>query len=101
MTVRHVISEELFADALHRERRRADRNDRAIGLLLVSARDSEMIEGSGMWSGVVSGLAAAKRDTDVIGWFERGSSIGVILPDISSPDPALADGLDMRVRRHL
>src|SRR5262245_15910830 len=101
MTTHHVISEELFADALHRERRRADRNNQAMGLLLVSAPDDDMIEGSATWKGIVSGLAAAKRDTDVIGWFERGNAIGVILSDLDSPNPALAAGLDTRIRRQL
>jgi lipopolysaccharide/colanic/teichoic acid biosynthesis glycosyltransferase len=99
MTTQHVISEDLFADAFRRERRRADRNNQSMGLLLVSAPDGEMVESSAMWDGIVSGLAAAKRDTDVIGWFERGSLIGVILPDIASPGTAVASGLDARVRR--
>ena len=101
MTTQHVISEDLFADALHREQRRADRNNQGVGLLLVSAPDGEMREGSATWNAIVTGLAAAKRDTDVIGWFERGNSIGVILPDIAAPGPALATGLDARVRRQL
>ena len=101
MTTQHVISEDLFADALHRERRRADRSSQAMGLLLVSAPDGDRVDGSETWKAIVSGLAAAKRDTDVIGWFERGNAIGVILPDIEAPGPALARGLDARVRRHL
>jgi lipopolysaccharide/colanic/teichoic acid biosynthesis glycosyltransferase len=101
MTTEHLISEDLFADALHRERRRADRRNQAMGLLLVSAPDGDMVDGSDTWKAIVGGLAAAKRDTDVIGWFERGSAIGVILPDIEAPSPALASGLDARIRRHL
>src|SRR6185369_8424244 len=101
MTTEHVISEDLFADALHRERRRADRSNQAMGLLLVSAPDGDIVDGSETWKAIVSGLAAAKRDTDVIGWFERGSALGVILSDIEAPGPAVASGLDARVRRHL
>jgi len=100
MTTQHVINEELFADALHRERRRADRSNQAMGLLLVSAPE-DTADDSETWKAIVSGLAAAKRDTDVIGWFEQGSAIGVILPDIETPTPALAGGLDGRIRRHL
>ena len=58
-----------------------------MGLLLVSAPDGDMIDGSETWKAIVSGLAAAKRDTDVIGWFERGNALGVILPDIDAPGP--------------
>jgi lipopolysaccharide/colanic/teichoic acid biosynthesis glycosyltransferase len=101
MTTQHVISEDLFADALHRERRRADRSNQAMGLLLVSAPGGDLIDDSETWKAIVSGLAAAKRDTDVIGWFERGNAIGVILHDIEAPGPALASGLDTRIRRHL
>jgi lipopolysaccharide/colanic/teichoic acid biosynthesis glycosyltransferase len=101
VTAQHVIREELFLDALHRERRRADRSNRAVGLLLVSAPEGERADGSAMWKAIVSGLAASKRDTDVIGWFEQGSAIGVILPDIEAPGHTLASGLDTRVRRHL
>jgi len=99
MTTHHVINEDLFADALHRERRRADRTNQSMGLLLVSAPDGEMVEGSATWDGIVSGLVAAKRDTDVIGWCEGGNSVGVILSDIGSPGAAVASGLDARVRR--
>jgi lipopolysaccharide/colanic/teichoic acid biosynthesis glycosyltransferase len=99
VTAQHLISEELFSDALHRERRRADRSNHAVGLLLVSAPEGESPDGSAMWKAVVSGLAASKRDTDVIGWFERGHAIGLILPDIEAPSPALARELDTRVRR--
>jgi lipopolysaccharide/colanic/teichoic acid biosynthesis glycosyltransferase len=95
-----VISENLFADALHRERRRADRGNQAMGLLLVSAPEAEA-DSDATWEAIVSGLAAAKRDTDVIGWFEEGNALGVILSDIDAPGPALARGLDVRVRRQL
>jgi lipopolysaccharide/colanic/teichoic acid biosynthesis glycosyltransferase len=101
MTTEQVISEELFADALHRERRRADRSNQTMGLLLVSPPDAESADASATWKAIVSGLAAAKRDTDVIGWFEQGNAIGVILPDIDAPDPLLARGLDTRIRRQL
>jgi exopolysaccharide biosynthesis polyprenyl glycosylphosphotransferase len=99
MTTQHLISEELFNDALHRERRRADRSNQAMGLLLVCPPDAA--DRSDTWKGIVNGLAAAKRDTDMIGWFEQGDAIGVILPDIGEPSPALARGLDARIRRQL
>src|SRR5258706_13351015 len=101
MTTEHVISEELFADALHRERRRADRSNQAMGLLLISAPDGEAADDGATWKAIVSGLAAAKRDTDVIGWFEQGNAIGVILPGIDAPGPAPAGGLGRRVRRQV
>src|SRR6185369_6711894 len=101
MTTEHVISEDLFADALHRERRRADRSNQAMGLLLVSPSENGAADSDATWKAIASGLSAAKRDTDLIGWFEEGSSIGGIFHDIATPGPARARGLDARVRRHL
>lgn len=101
MTTAQVISEDLFTDVLHRERRRADRSNRAMGLLLVSPPPGDRPDAPSTWAGIIGGLTSTKRDTDIIGWFEQGQAIGVILPDIESPAPALADALDARIRRQL
>ena len=47
-------------------------------------------------------MAAATRETDVLGWFERRAVIGVILPETRVSDLAnTCEGLDTRVRRQL
>jgi lipopolysaccharide/colanic/teichoic acid biosynthesis glycosyltransferase len=101
MTTAQVISEDLFTDVLHRERRRADRSNRSMGLLLVSPPAVNRAEAPSTWVGIIGGLTATKRDTDIIGWFEQGNAIGVILPDIEKPEPELAGDLDARIRRQL
>jgi lipopolysaccharide/colanic/teichoic acid biosynthesis glycosyltransferase len=72
-----LLSEHLFRDTLAREWRRAERSDRAVGLLLVTreARDRE----PAAWDTLVAALAAASRDTDVLGWFKRHETLGIIL----------------------
>jgi exopolysaccharide biosynthesis polyprenyl glycosylphosphotransferase len=42
-------------------------------------------ESSDIWFKIVDGVRAAKRETDILGWFEHRSAIGLILPEISSP----------------
>jgi len=61
--------------------------------------------GADSWStgeAAIEALAAATRETDVLGWFERRAVIGVILPETRVSDLAnTCEGLDTRVRRQL
>jgi lipopolysaccharide/colanic/teichoic acid biosynthesis glycosyltransferase len=72
----HLISQELFRDALARERKRADRFEEAFVLVLVSL-DSQASRQS-RWGRLFEALSKTKLDTDVIGWFEQGSVLGLI-----------------------
>src|SRR5258706_13693660 len=70
------VCEELFRDALVRERKRADRFEEPFALMLVSlsARAMRQLR----WRQVVEALSDAKLDTDVIGWFEQGAVLGLL-----------------------
>jgi lipopolysaccharide/colanic/teichoic acid biosynthesis glycosyltransferase len=71
-----VISEELFREALVRERRRADRFEETFVLILISINSDAARQPR--WGQVVEALAQSKFDADVIGWFEQGSVVGLI-----------------------
>src|SRR5947207_6143384 len=89
----HLISQELFTDALVRERKRSDRFEEAFVLVLIAltrraARQSR-------WGHLLEALSQTKLDGDVIGWFEQGSVLGLIR-SLADRDPketatALAD----------
>src|SRR5207247_343710 len=72
----HLISQELFRDALVRERKRADRFEEAFVLVLISfnGRAARQLR----WGYAVEALLQTKLDGDVIGWFEQGSVLGLI-----------------------
>jgi lipopolysaccharide/colanic/teichoic acid biosynthesis glycosyltransferase len=97
----HVIDQRLFRGVLVRERKRADRSNQPLVLLLV--RLSEPLGGgcSSIWRAVVGAMAAAKRDTDVLGWFERQAVIGLLVPDCPASSPAFARELAARLHREL
>src|SRR6266849_6867061 len=98
----HVINEELFRTVLIRERKRADRSDQPLVLLLVDVNDGLGAESSLIWEAAIEALTAAKREMDVLGWFEWRAVIGVILPEIHVSDMANArEGFEDRVRREL
>jgi lipopolysaccharide/colanic/teichoic acid biosynthesis glycosyltransferase len=87
----HVIDETLFRDALTKERRRAERFDQPFMVILVSA-SPDTVAGPSVWQPVVEAFAGLTRDTDVLGWFDRGATLGVIVPEV---------GKDVSVRRKL
>ncbi len=98
----HVINEALFRAVLIRERRRADRSNQPCVLLQVETSEGLGTESSPIWKAAIEALATAKRETDVLGWFEGRAVLGVILPEISAGDVArVCEGLDARVRREL
>jgi lipopolysaccharide/colanic/teichoic acid biosynthesis glycosyltransferase len=72
----HLISEELFRDALVRERKRADRFEEAFALVLISLNSRAARQSR--WGQLLEALSLTKLDTDVIGWFEQGSVLGLI-----------------------
>jgi lipopolysaccharide/colanic/teichoic acid biosynthesis glycosyltransferase len=74
-----LLSEPLFRDTLVRERRRAERSDRPVALLLVTLERRDH-RAAGAWRDLVIAIAGTRRDTDVVGWFKKGQTLGIILP---------------------
>jgi lipopolysaccharide/colanic/teichoic acid biosynthesis glycosyltransferase len=92
-----VIDAEVFKAVVLRERKRADRPNRTFGLLLVSAADSGSCIERGTWRAATEALAAAKRETDVLGWLEPEAVLGVVLTEVETFDPVVAEGIVTRV----
>jgi exopolysaccharide biosynthesis polyprenyl glycosylphosphotransferase len=97
---RHVLREDLFKDVLVRERKRSDRSNQPFILVLVTGPDSRSAEAPRSWESVVAAVTAAKRETDVVGWFTQRSVLGVMLPEIGEP-LAMAPELEAHLRQEL
>jgi lipopolysaccharide/colanic/teichoic acid biosynthesis glycosyltransferase len=96
-----IISEDLFKGVLAKERKRVDRLNRPLVLLIVTVRDGRREPSPSTWVPVIEALAAVTRDSDYLGWFEWRRAIGVILPEASEIDAANASELEARTRREL
>jgi lipopolysaccharide/colanic/teichoic acid biosynthesis glycosyltransferase len=96
-----LIGQDLFRGVLVRERRRADRSDRPLLLVLVGLAGGRESAPARTWRAVSQALDACKRDTDVMGWFEQEQAIGVMLPEIPGTGTAFVAELETRVRREL
>jgi lipopolysaccharide/colanic/teichoic acid biosynthesis glycosyltransferase len=96
---RTLVNEPLFRQALVRERKRADRFEESFALVLVA------LDGyagrTPRWNLIVDALADQQLDTDLIGWYEQGSVVGLIR-SLADQDPGeAATALAATVRRQL
>src|SRR5438105_14034163 len=77
----HVINEGLFRRVLVRERKRSDRSNQPVVLLLLDLDDGLGTGSSLIWEAAIETLAAATRETDVRGRFEWRAVIGGIVSE--------------------
>jgi lipopolysaccharide/colanic/teichoic acid biosynthesis glycosyltransferase len=89
-----VLDDALFRSALNRQRKRADRFDEVFALGTLQTTPS-------LAGPVAESLAAATRDSDVVGWLEQGAVLGLILPEVPRADDRVASSVEERFRREL
>jgi lipopolysaccharide/colanic/teichoic acid biosynthesis glycosyltransferase len=95
------MPDDVFKGVLIRERRRADRFNRPFLLLVVPVNGQRFLERSVVWSQTIEALAAAKRESDVLGWIEPQSVLGIIMPEVDVTDAEHPCKIEARVRREL
>ena len=86
-TISRLVPEKQFLQMLSRERKRSERSRKHLLLMLI---DSEVLPKSKNDKIVLGQIADAVsrvvRETDLIGWFDEGSVIGVIFTELGSAD---------------
>jgi lipopolysaccharide/colanic/teichoic acid biosynthesis glycosyltransferase len=95
------MNADVFKEVVIRERKRADRANRPFVLLLISARGRDEGRKFSEWRPAIEAVTAAKRETDLLGWFEQHSAVGVVLTEIETFDPSVGREIASRVRREL
>jgi lipopolysaccharide/colanic/teichoic acid biosynthesis glycosyltransferase len=96
-----IVSEELFRGVLMKERKRADRLNQPFVLLIVALKEHVDAHATSIWVPVIEALGTVTRETDVLGWFEWRTAIGVILPEIHASEAGRMSELEARFRREL
>jgi len=93
-----LLSEELFDDALVRERKRADRFEEPFVLFLLTIQGPR---GRESWKLLIEALTQSAQDTDVIGWFRQDTIIGLVRPITTGDATEEASGLAVKMKRAL
>jgi exopolysaccharide biosynthesis polyprenyl glycosylphosphotransferase len=91
-----IISEQLFRGTLMKERKRADRLNQPLVLLIVALKDRVDAQYPSIWVPVIEALATVTRETDVLGWFEAHTAIGIILPEVHDSEAVRMSQLEDR-----
>jgi lipopolysaccharide/colanic/teichoic acid biosynthesis glycosyltransferase len=81
-----VVCEALFRRLLSLERRRCERSESRFGLLLVELEPLQKIPAAPAIENIAPAIAAAMRETDITGWYEDGSTLGVILTALNETE---------------
>jgi exopolysaccharide biosynthesis polyprenyl glycosylphosphotransferase len=88
-----VVDESAFKFALVLERRRCERTGLPFALMLVETAQIKNALSVAALEEVASAVSFAMRETDVTGWYENGSTIGVILTTLNGSDLATLESV--------
>jgi lipopolysaccharide/colanic/teichoic acid biosynthesis glycosyltransferase len=92
----HVLTQQLFRDALLRERHRVDRFDQPFVLLQIAMDNVAQTTRSwpeigtptsSVWRNAIEAVTTTFGDTAVLGWVEGQTVLGAIVPEICRADP--------------
>ena len=89
-----IIRQDTFMTTLIAERKRADRSNRPVGLLLVRGP-------VGLTPETVAAVRTAVRAADAVGWFQWPTTIGVTLAELRASPPVRRVDIENRIRRRL
>jgi len=83
-----VIPEKAFIRMLRLERLRTERSGRAFMLVLIKNTDCNLDTEGKLLSQVAEVLARVTRETDLLGWYESGSMLGLLMLEITEANAA-------------
>jgi len=92
-----VIQEALFIQMLRLERRRAERSGRCFMLALIPAEDFPPPLRGALLGRVAAEIASCTRETDVLGWYKRDATLGLLMTEIACMDTTTLELLQAKI----
>jgi lipopolysaccharide/colanic/teichoic acid biosynthesis glycosyltransferase len=83
-----VIQEAAFVQMLRFERRRTERSGKKFMLVLLSGEDFQSESGGMLINSLIGAISSSTRETDVLGWYERDVTLGLLMTEIGLADSA-------------
>ena len=95
---KEVLTEKVFCRMISLERKRSERTERPFVLLLMDTGCTQPTEKNGrILLEILSALQSATRETDVMGWYETNSAVGVMFTEITLENNLILSTLLARV----
>ena len=87
---RTILGEEAFRRMISIERKRTERSQKPFLLMLLDGGNRQSSKkGIKALHNVVSALLASTRETDITGWYENGTTVGVMFTDLEFDDKSM------------
>jgi lipopolysaccharide/colanic/teichoic acid biosynthesis glycosyltransferase len=83
-----LVQEAAFVQLLRLERRRTERSGKQFMLVLISGEDFRTESGGILINHVATAVSLSTRETDVLGWYERDVTLGLLMTEIGQVDTA-------------
>jgi lipopolysaccharide/colanic/teichoic acid biosynthesis glycosyltransferase len=83
---RRILAERDFRRMISLERKRSERSHLPFVLMLVDIGQNLRTSHAKAVDGILGALSGSSRETDLTGWYEDGSIIGIIFVDIGTDD---------------
>lgn len=80
--VQRILQEELFLGMLCLERKRAERSGKGFFLVLIDSRSATENSRQMILKGMIRAANAARRETDLAGWYKQESVLGIIFTEL-------------------
>ncbi len=95
---KEILTAEIFRRMISLERKRSERTQRPFVLLLMDTGRNRPTEKNGrVLLDILSALQNATRETDIMGWYEANSSVGVMFTEINLENDLILSTLLARI----
>ena len=82
-----VLTANMFQRFLRCERKRVERSGKCVLLMLLNAETILATGRSNRWfATIVTALSSPTRETDILGWYERNATLGIIFTEVHKAD---------------
>ncbi len=92
-----VLSQPAFVQVLRLERRRTERSGSPFILVLLSGWAFDNEGHLGLVRNVAMAVSSCTRETDVLGWYDRGGTLGLLLTEVGKADESTVDVISQKI----
>jgi|SRR5215469_386393 len=98
MPVQGLSEQPDFEHLLYIETRRSERTNRPLCLVLVAGiRIDDEVVRTRAFRKISQPLRSSIRETDIVGWYQQNSTLGILFPDLNPVTTLVVDGLRSKV----